>query len=55
MQQIVASIGENDSLTFLPPALALLDKLGVIVEPAQDLKHSVTTLVGQVPDHTCPN
>jgi hypothetical protein len=43
MQQIVASIGENDGLALPPPTLALLDKFGVIVEPAQGLKHSVTT------------
>jgi len=41
MKQIVASIGENHGLALRAPALALLDKLGVIVEPAQDL--SVTT------------
>ena len=43
MEQIKAPVGENDSLTLPPPALALLDKLGVIVEPAQGLKNSVTS------------
>jgi hypothetical protein len=43
MQQIVASIGEDDGLALLPPELALPDEFGVIVEPAQGLKHSVTT------------
>jgi hypothetical protein len=44
MKQIKASIGENDGLPLPPPALALLDELGVTVEPAQDLKDSVSTV-----------
>jgi hypothetical protein len=43
MQQIIASIGENDGLALSPPALPLIDQLGVIVELAQGLKDSVST------------
>jgi protein involved in polysaccharide export with SLBB domain len=42
MQQIIAAVGEYDGLALSLPALALLDQLGVIVEPAQGLKYSVT-------------